>query len=76
MAAAATVIEKRIGFLGSGQMAEALAKGLMNKGIVKASQIVCNDPMQVRRHRRLPQRGEIGGAAMPCLDGSFICSVS
>lgn len=48
MAAAPAVIEKRIGFLGSGQMAEALARGLINKGIVQASQIVCNDPMQVR----------------------------
>lgn len=32
-------IEQRIGFMGSGQMAEALAKGLINKGVVSADQI-------------------------------------
>jgi pyrroline-5-carboxylate reductase len=42
-------LNKRIGFLGAGQMAEALARGLINKGVVQADQICCNDPWAVRR---------------------------
>jgi hypothetical protein len=44
-----TNLGKRIGFLGAGQMAEALARGLMAKGVVTADQICCNDPWAVRR---------------------------
>jgi hypothetical protein len=44
-----TKLNKRIGFLGAGQMAEALARGLMNKGVVTGDQICCNDPWAVRR---------------------------
>ena len=35
--------DKRIGFCGAGQMAEALARGFMNKGVVKAENIFCTD---------------------------------
>lgn len=43
------VIDKRIGFLGAGQMAEALARGLINKGVVAPQQICCTDPVQGRK---------------------------
>ncbi|GFR45533.1 hypothetical protein Agub_g6926 [Astrephomene gubernaculifera] len=50
MATSATsVLDKRIGFLGSGQMAEALARGLIKRGLITADQIVCNDPNPVRK---------------------------
>jgi pyrroline-5-carboxylate reductase len=42
-------LDKRIGFMGSGQMAEALAKGLINKGVVTARQICCTDPVPARK---------------------------
>lgn len=42
-------IDKRIGFMGSGQMAEALAKGLINKGVVTPNQICCTDPVIARK---------------------------
>ncbi len=37
-------ITKRIGFLGSGQMAEALARGMIAKGVVASNQLHCSDP--------------------------------
>jgi prephenate dehydrogenase len=40
---------KRIGFIGAGQMAEALARGFINKGIIKAENIYATDIMQVRK---------------------------
>ncbi len=42
-------LDKRIGFVGAGQMAEALARGLMNKGVLSASQICCTDPVAARK---------------------------
>lgn len=42
-------VDKRIGFMGSGQMAEALARGLIAKGIVAPDNIVCTDPVQARK---------------------------
>ncbi|PNH11620.1 Pyrroline-5-carboxylate reductase [Tetrabaena socialis] len=42
-------IDKRIGFLGSGQMAEALARGLIKRGLVAAERIACNDPNPARK---------------------------
>jgi pyrroline-5-carboxylate reductase len=41
-------LDKRIGFLGSGQMAEALARGLMKRGLITADRISCNDPNPAR----------------------------
>lgn len=42
-------LNKRIGFVGSGQMAEALARGLIAKGVVNADQMCCSDPNQSRK---------------------------
>lgn len=42
-------LNKRIGFMGAGQMAEALARGLIDKGVVSASQICCSDPAGTRK---------------------------
>lgn len=42
-------VNKRIGFMGAGQMAEALARGLIDKGVVQASQICCSDPTPARK---------------------------
>jgi hypothetical protein len=43
------LVDRRIGFMGSGQMAEALAKGLINKGVVTPNQICCTDPVPARK---------------------------
>eukprot|EP00955_Chlamydomonas_euryale_P081723 363620-Chlamydomonas_euryale.AAC.4 len=38
-------LDKRIGFIGAGQMAEALARGLMARGMIKGSQVrACGPP--------------------------------
>jgi pyrroline-5-carboxylate reductase len=42
-------LNKRVGFIGSGQMAEALARGLLDRGIIKGSQIACSDPNPIRK---------------------------
>lgn len=42
-------IPQRIGFLGSGAMAEALALGLIKRGLINADQIACNDPNPARK---------------------------
>ena len=42
-------LEKRVGFIGAGQMAEALARGFISKGVVKASDMVATDPVAARR---------------------------
>lgn len=44
-----TMESKKIGFIGAGQMAEALARGFINKGITKAENIYATDIMQVRK---------------------------
>jgi pyrroline-5-carboxylate reductase len=44
-------LDKRIGFLGSGQMAEALARGLIARNIVPGNRMVCSDPN--------PQRNDV-----------------
>jgi pyrroline-5-carboxylate reductase len=40
---------KRVGFIGAGQMAEALARGFINKSVVKAENICATDPVSERR---------------------------
>ncbi|HSN89990.1 MAG TPA: NAD(P)-binding domain-containing protein, partial [Anaeromyxobacteraceae bacterium] len=40
---------KKIAFLGTGNMAEALVKGLLRAGIADASEIVCSEPRAERR---------------------------
>ena len=42
-------LDKRVGFIGAGQMAEALARGFISKGVVKASDMVATDPVAARR---------------------------
>jgi len=39
----------RCGFLGSGQMAEALARGFVSQGVCKPADIYCTDPMAERK---------------------------
>lgn len=43
------VLDVHVGFIGAGQMAEALARGFVDKGIVPAAQMHCTDPSKVRR---------------------------
>ena len=38
-----------MGFIGAGQMAEALARGFVAKGVLKASEISATDPSSSRR---------------------------
>ncbi|KAJ5077869.1 pyrroline-5-carboxylate reductase 2 [Anaeramoeba ignava] len=42
-------ITHKIGFIGSGNMAEAIARGIVNAGLVKPEQIMGSDPIEVRR---------------------------
>ena len=42
-------MEKRIGFIGAGQMAEALARGFIAKGICRAEHMFATDPVQERK---------------------------
>ena len=42
------VITETIGFIGSGNMCEALAGGLINKKAAKSDQISCSDTSQSR----------------------------
>ena len=39
---------KKVGFIGAGAMAEALAKGFIAKKVVEAKDIWCTDPSQAR----------------------------
>ena len=41
-------LDKRIGFIGAGQMAEALARGLIAKGVSSADKMHCSDPSKER----------------------------
>ncbi|KAL4857901.1 Pyrroline-5-carboxylate reductase [Chlorella vulgaris] len=41
--------DKRIGFIGAGQMAEALARGFINKGVCKAKHMWATDPVDERK---------------------------
>ncbi len=43
------LLECRLGFIGGGQMAEALIKGILSRGVVKSGQISCADPSDERR---------------------------
>ena len=42
-------VSEKIGFIGAGMMAEALAKGFVNKGVIQASQVFCHDPSTARQ---------------------------
>ena len=49
IAEAAMVLDKHVGFIGAGQMAEALARGFSDKGIVPADHMHCTDISKARR---------------------------
>lgn len=36
-------VSQKIGFIGAGQMAEALARGFIDKGVITADQVLCTD---------------------------------
>lgn len=42
-------LDKRVGFIGAGQMAEALARGFINKGVIKAENVYATDIVAERR---------------------------
>ena len=42
-------VSKKIGFIGAGQMAEALARGFHSRGVAPASNMYAYDPAPVRR---------------------------
>ncbi len=42
-------MHKRIGFIGAGQMAEALARGFIAKGVCTTQQVYATDPVQERK---------------------------
>ena len=42
-------LNKRVGFIGAGQMAEALARGFAARGVVPTSAVVATDPVAARR---------------------------
>lgn len=39
----------KVGFIGAGQMAEALARGFIAQSMVKPENIVCTDPVELRK---------------------------
>ena len=42
-------LNKRVGFIGAGQMAEALARGFVARGVVTVSAITATDPVAARK---------------------------
>lgn len=45
----AMVLDKSVGFIGAGQMAEALARGFIEKGVITASNVHATDIAKSRR---------------------------
>lgn len=43
------MLTRRVGFIGAGQMAEALARGFIAKGVLQAGDITANDPSAERK---------------------------
>lgn len=43
------VLDKKVGFIGAGQMAEALARGFVDRGVVKAESMYVTDISKARR---------------------------
>ena len=43
------VLQKTVGFIGAGQMAEALARGFVSKGVIDVGSVHATDPSKVRR---------------------------
>lgn len=48
---------KRLAFIGSGQMAEAMIAGLLDKAIIKAEQIIASGPREERAHQLTARYG-------------------
>lgn len=64
----AAAMDKRIGFIGAGQMAEALARGFIAKGVCRADQVFATDVVQVGASRAsAPQPPWTAG---PCIDST------
>ncbi len=42
-------MDRRIGFMGAGQMAEAMARGFLAKGLLTADRMCASDPNQERK---------------------------
>ena len=42
-------LNQRVGFIGAGQMAEALARGFVARGVVTVSAITATDPVAARK---------------------------
>ena len=42
-------LQDRVGFIGAGQMALALAKGFLNAGLIQANQLSASDPSEAMR---------------------------
>ncbi len=42
-------MSRSIGFIGAGQMAEALARGFVDKGVAQADNMWCTDPAKERK---------------------------
>lgn len=55
------MIQQKIGFIGAGQMAQALAKGFVRAGLVGADQLVAFDPVKASADRFA---AEVGGARL------------
>lgn len=49
--------DKRLAFIGSGQMAEAMIAGLLDKAIIKADQIIAAGPREERAHQLTARYG-------------------
>ena len=65
---------KRVGFIGAGQMAEALARGFIAKGVLQAGDITANDPSAERK--KVFQSFDAKAAASNIEVGHRLCSRS
>lgn len=63
---------KRVGFIGAGQMAEALARGFIAKGVLQAGDITANDPSAERK--KVFQSFDAKAAASNIEVGHGLCS--
>ncbi|MAT16592.1 MAG: pyrroline-5-carboxylate reductase [Planctomyces sp.] len=50
-------LQDRVGFIGAGQMALALAKGFLNAGLIQANQLSASDPSEAMRDRFAAETG-------------------
>ncbi|MHB2020240.1 MAG: pyrroline-5-carboxylate reductase [Candidatus Xenobia bacterium] len=71
------ISDTRLGFIGSGVMAEAFIQGLLRGGLVEPTRIRCSDPFEARL-RELEQRFGIQGTSsnLEVIDGADIIVLS